>query len=416
MKIFKKPIFTGFAPNITKDDLKISLSFLFLPWKWSRLKRGACVTGVESWLRKYFNKKHVFTFDSGRTALHYALKSLGVGEGDEILVQAYTCVVVVNAIKWTGAKPIFVDIGNDFNMDPKDLEKKISNKTKVLIMQHTFGQAADMGGLLKIAKDSNLKVVEDCAHSLGVKYKNQLTGTFGDVGMFSFGSDKVVSCVRGGALITNNQKIAEEIKKYSDRLSATDFIKIIQHILQIPIFYFAKPIYNLKIGKWILAFTKMFNIVNKVVYKSEKYGKPVLFYPTKLANSLACILLGQLKNLDKTNDHRRKIAKIYFKGINNQEVKLPVRSSDDHIFLRFTLLSEKRDILLEKAKKQGIILGKWYDSVIVPKDIHMAETGYKKGDCATAEKLVNLSVNLPTNRGITKKEAKKIITIVNSVK
>src|SRR3989338_776448 len=204
MKWFKKPLFTGFAPHITARDTFIALSFLLFPWKWFRMRRGDAPKKVEAWLQKYFDCGKVFTFDSGRSALYFALKACRVGEDDEVIVQAYTCLVVVNAIRWTGAEPVFVDIRTDYTMNPEDARKKITEKTKVLIIQHTFGTPADLESLVQLGKEKNVKIIEDCAHSLGVRHNGQLTGTFGDIGVVSFGSDKVISCVRGGGVITQD--------------------------------------------------------------------------------------------------------------------------------------------------------------------------------------------------------------------
>ncbi|MBD3311735.1 MAG: aminotransferase class I/II-fold pyridoxal phosphate-dependent enzyme [Candidatus Magasanikbacteria bacterium] len=413
MKLFKKTIFTGFAPNITKKDISISLSFLLFPWNWLKLKNGSCGKKVLNFLKNYFDA-NVFLFDSGRSSLYFALKSLGVKKGDEVLVQAYTCVVVINAIKWTGAKPIFVDINDDFNIDIFDLKKKLSNKSKVLILQHTFGLPADIDSALKISKEYGIKVIEDCAHSLGVRYKNKLTGTFADIGMLSFGSDKVISCIRGGALITNDEKISKKLAQYQDNLKNCGIIKIIQHLLQIPIFKIGKRFYSLGIGKWLLYFSKLFNIVNRIVYNQEKRGKKVPFYPTKLPNALACLLFYQLNNLEKRNEHRKKIAKKYFNLIDNKKVKLPIEDKN-HLYLRFTLITDQREKLKKIAKEENIILGDWYDCVIAPKDINMKATGYNYGSCPKAEELAGKSINLPTNLNIGNNEVNRIVAVVNNL-
>lgn len=417
MVSFKKPLFTGFAPNLTKQDLKTACSFLFFPWNWFKFKKGPYAKKVEDWLKKYFAVKHTFTFDSGRSALHYALKACGAGEGDEILVQAFTCVVVSNAINWTNAKPVYVDIDNNFNMDATDLKNKITSKSKALIIQHTFGTPANLDELLKIAKENNLKIIEDCAHSLGAKYENKLTGTFGDVGMFSFGSDKIVSCVRGGALITNNDNLAKKLTEYSQRLPHSDLIKVKQHLLHFPVFAIGKPLYNLKVGKWFLGLAKKFSIINKIIYQPEKKGKQVLFYPSKLPNALAKILLNQLTNLEKNLKHRREIADIYEKNIKNEKIILPLKnkigSQSESVYLRYPILTKKPAELLAYFKKQGIILGNWYRPAIAPADIDEKATGYTPGFCPNAEKLSAQVVNLPTNINITKKDAGKIVDLLN---
>ncbi len=416
MSIFNKTIFTGFAPNLTGRDVKTASGYLFLPWRWLKLLDGEYIKLAEKKLREFFNIKNAYVFDSGRSALYYALKTLEVGEGDEVLVQAYTCVVVVNAIKFTGAKPIFIDINNTFNIDPADLEKRITPKTKVLIIQHTFGLPANLDLLLAIAAKHNIKIIEDCAHSLGVKYNGQLVGTFGHIGMFSFGSDKIISCARGGALITNDEAINEKIKSFYEKLPKPSTLKTLQHLLHFPIFYISKPIYHLYLGKFILILAKKLNIFNKIIYKKEKIGERVNFYPSRLANSLANILCDQINEIDIVIKHQRKISEIYNQKINNPLINLPWREANLNggACLRYPILTKKPKELMTFAKKQGIILGDWYSCVIAPCDSDINKTGYHAGDCPNAEHLAAQSVNLPTDRHITEKQADKIIKIINS--
>ena len=416
MPIFTKTIFTGFAPNLTGRDALTALAYLFLPWRWGRILSGSYPRLTEEKLRQYFRIKYAQTFDSGRSALYYGLKALGAGEGDEILVQAYTCVVVVNAIKFCGAKPVFVDIGRDFNLDPATIENKITAKTKIIIIQHTFGLPARLDEILAIARKHNLKIIEDCAHSLGARYRGKLTGSFGDLGMFSFGSDKIISCARGGALITDDETLGLKIKEFSAGLARPDLLKTIQHLWHFPIFYAAKPIYHLFIGKFILILAKKLNIFNKIIYQPEKTGEPVNFYPAKLANALAHILNFQLDEIDALNAHRQKIAGLYNKLITNNLLKLPAQAAGDKasIYLRYPLLAKEPHKLLKYAKKNNIILGDWYSAPVALADIALAKIGYATGSCPQAEALAKESVNLPTDRQITEKLALRIIKILNS--
>lgn len=405
-----KTIFTGFGPNITKQDVRTAWSLSFTPWKW---KKGNFVLEIENWLKEYFQSKYSFTFDSGRTALHYALKSLGVGEGDEVLVQSYTCMVVSNAIVWTGAKPIYVDVGSDFNMNAEDLNKKITQKTKTIIIQHTFGTPANLDRIIGITKEHNIKIIEDCAHALGAKHNGKLLGNFGDIGMFSFGSDKVISCVRGGGLITNDEDIAERLKDFQSRLPDSRLWKIKQHLLHIIYFSFGKKIYAIKVGKWFLGLARKLNITAPVIYQPEKHGKQVLFYPSLLPNALAKILSNQIKNLKNFNTHRQKIAQLYNEKITNTKIIKPVWN-EDSIWLRYTILIDNPNKLHAAAKKQNIMLGNWYDAAIAPCDIDISKSGYKPGDCPNAERLASKSINLPTNKNITEADVEKIITLINN--
>jgi perosamine synthetase len=412
-KFFKKSIFTGFAPNIEPRNVRKACAYLFLPWKWNALKTGKSAPVVESSLKTYFDITYAKTFDSGRTALFYALKALGVGEGDEVLVQGYTCVVVTNAILWTGATPIYVDILDDFTMDPKEVEKNITNKTKVLILQHTFGMPSQIDSLLNLAKKYKLKTIEDCAHSLGVTYKKKLVGTYADIGMLSFGTDKVISCGRGGALITNNTALAKKIDIFHARLGKPHLVQILQHLWHFPVFYFAKPLYNLFIGKVILALAKKIHLTHRIISKEEKQAKQTLFYPAILPNSLADILQDQIDILDKKNTHRKNIAAIYKKYLNKQ-ITQPLSNKAEAILLRYPILIKNPQQLLADAKQQGVLLGNWYQTIIAPGDINKQKTCYIKGNCPHAEVLAKQSVNLPTHAYITKKDAEKIAHIINN--
>ncbi len=406
-----KQHFTGFSPNITLRDTIEAVLFLLLPWRWLKWRTGRSTIQAEALIKKYFDTDKALLLDSGRTALYFALKSLGVGKGDEVLVQAYTCVVVINAIKWTGAKPVFVDIGNDFCMDPEDLTRKISKNSKVVIIQHTFGKPADVERIIEIAKEGEIKTIEDCAHSLGARHKGKLLGTFSDIGMFSFGSDKVISCVRGGALIANDENIYNTLVKYREQLLKTPIITTLQHLMHFPVFIVGRATYRLGFGKLLFFVSKKLRIINKIIYKKEKVGEMVSFYPTLIPNCLSKILINQLREIDEVNNHRKKIAKIYDKQIlNNDDVVLP-KYNNESIYLRYTILSDNPSAIARRAKKKGIILGDWYNTVIAPKDSEISKTGYIIGSCPNAERLSNMSINLPTNRHITLEDAKYIANI-----
>lgn len=414
MVLFKKPIFTGFAPNLTKKDALIAASFLFLPWQWFRLRIGEESGKAEQWLKNYFSVKHCFVFDSGRSALYFILKSLNLTQDDEVILQSYTCVVVANSIIHAGTKPIYVDVGNDFNINCADLEKKITSRTKVLIIQHTFGKPANLNLLLNLAKKYQLFVIEDCAHALGIKFENKWLGTFGDAGFFSFGSDKPISCGRGGGVITNNDAIAKKLSGFQSSLPQAKLGRILQHLFSFLIFYKAKPIYNLGVGKWILWFCGKLKLINKIIYPEEKRGHSVNFFPSAMPNSMATILLNQLTKLNEFNHHRYEISDIYQKQISNQKISLPNPESFCIPWLRYPILLAEPSKLLVLAKKNGIILGNWYDSPIAPKDVDSSIVGYEHGSCPNAERLAAQSVNLPTDICINQSDAIRVAKLINA--
>lgn len=412
-------IFTGFSPNSSTKDVKIASFFYLFPYLLPFVgayfwRKGNSEKIVEHMLQKYFSIDHAITFDSGRSALHFGLEALGVEKGDIVAVQAYTCGVVINAIRWLGAEPLYIDTSDDFNMDPADLQRKSEGKTvKALIIQHTFGIPAQTKKLLDIAKEQNMRTIEDCAHSLGVKSDGTLTGLHAELGMLSFGSDKMISCVRGGAVITNSDEIGERLKEIQQSLPQTALRVISQHLLHYPIFYFGKKLYSLVIGKILLKVASSLGIINKIIYRPEKKGRQVDFYPTQMPNVLAVILKEQLGELDTLNAHRRDIAKMYDTKLRNHHIRTPQTDSET-VYLRYPVLVDNPQDLLSYAKRKGIILGNWYSRVVAPVDMDMSQMHYTEGSCPNAELLSSQSVNLPTNRNITKKKAEYIIDTLNA--
>ncbi|HRH23862.1 MAG TPA: DegT/DnrJ/EryC1/StrS family aminotransferase, partial [Candidatus Magasanikbacteria bacterium] len=276
-------IFTGFQPNATKKDITTALKYLLLPWKWGQVIRGGEYEAKACrMLRKKFSVYHTYLFDSGRSALEISLKTLGIGEGDEVIVQAYTCVVVVNAIKWVGAIPVYVDVRPDFNIDVEKIKPKITPKTKAIIAQHTFGIPCEIDRIVHIARENGLAVIEDAAHVIEGEYKGKKLGTYGDIGMFSFGSDKPISCGRGGALITTNDAIGEKIGAEYEKVTYPKRMWVLPYLWNFPLFIIGKALYKIKIGKFMLAALKKLSITGRVIYDKEKKGERSHFKVSRL--------------------------------------------------------------------------------------------------------------------------------------
>ncbi len=407
-------IFTGFQPNATREDVITALKYLLVPWKWGQMLTGEHEHKVSRLLRKQFSVSQVYLFDSGRSALEIALKSLGIGPGDEVIVQAYTCVVVINAIRWTGATPVYSDVVENFTINPIALVKKITPKTKAIIAQHTFGIPSDMDAIMRIAREKGVAVVEDCAHVIGGEYHGKKLGTIGDIGMFSFGSDKVVSCGRGGALIASNDAIGEQIQAEYNKLTYPKRRWIIPYLWNFPIFVIGKALYKIGIGKLMLAGLKKLALSGRVIYEKEKKGERSHFKVSRLANSLCHILTNQLEVIDEMNEHRTEIAHWYDEEVYVKEIIKPTKL-ENSFFVRYPIRVKKPQEVHAYFKKQGILLGDWYDVVIAPDDILMEKTGYTRGECPIAETLAKESINLPTSRHISVKHADRISRILNSL-
>jgi len=405
-------IFTGFSPNTTMKDVRIALSFLVLPWKWGGWKNGIHLHNAEEMLCAYFDGRPVKLFDSGRSALLIALRALGVGTGDEVLVQAFTCVVVVNAIKWVGASPVYVDIQKEtLNMDVADAKKKITTKTKAIIIQHTFGLPANIDVLLSFARAHNLRTIEDCAHSLGARYEGTLTGTFADIGMLSFGGEKIISCVRGGALIVNNQAFLPAVITMKKQLPNMSTKRIFQHLVHVVVFPLGKRWYHIFFGKLFLYCIKKLHLANKIITNNEKKGIYDSGYPATLPHALATLLVSQIPYIDERNRHRKMIANMYTRMLEGSGFELQAYSPE-HIYLRYTVFVRAPETIRKKTKELGILLGDWYSTVVGPRDTDVENTGYIVGSCPVAEERSNMVLNLPTGIHTTKKDVEKIITSI----
>lgn len=381
-------ITTGLSPNVERDDVTLALHTLLQPWQW---RRGHDEEKLTKALQSYFATDLIWPVNSGRTALLVLLQSLQLKSDDEVLLQAFTCNAVPNPILWTGAKPVYVDIESDtLNMSPSDLLKKITPHSKVLIIQHTFGTPAKLDALLAIAKQHQLFVIEDCAHALGAHYHDQLLGTFGDAAIFSFGRDKVISSIYGGALLTKQPLSLPTLPYPSIFWTA-------QQLLHPVITTAAKKI------TWILPIAQKLKFISLAVSKSERLGKQPTYFPARLPNGLTKLAQHQFKKLTTFNDHRRTIAAYY-----HQQLK-QTNWFADSIYLRYSVRVSDRAHVLAAAKRQGIILGDWYDAPIVPNDGHLERFGYVTGSCPVAEAAAQQIINLPTHIGIRTKEAKRII-------
>ena len=266
---FQKPVFVSLSPNTEKDDISLAFKVLFKFHKEENKKTEE----LERELKDYLNVKNLLSFNSGRSALMGILYSFNIQKDDEVLIQAFTCNAAINPIIERGARPIFVDIDNTLNIDPIDLERKITSNTKAVIIQHTFGWPAQIKKIVEICKRNQLVLIEDTAHSLGAEYEGKLCGTFGDASFFSFGRDKIISSVFGGAAMIKDESIFEKMKIFQKNISLPPKIWTLQQILH-PILtnYIVLPSYKLNqyFGRIVIGFFHKISLLSKAVYKKEK--------------------------------------------------------------------------------------------------------------------------------------------------
>ncbi len=240
---------------------------------------------------------------------------------------------------------------------------------------------------------------------------------FGDFAFFSFSRDKVISSVYGGVAITNNIKYAENLKKVRDSLSFPSYCFIFQQLIHpILLNFIILPAYNFfKIGKLLLIFFQNTKILSKAVHKKEKRGEMPSYFPKKMPNALSILALNQFKKLEKFNSHRKKIANIYYKELENTSFILPKKFDErENIFLRFTIRHNNARNIIKKMWSNNILIGDWYTSPIAPSDTKLEKLEYQK-DCKNAEELSKETFNLPTHINIKEREVKKIIKHLKDV-
>lgn len=403
-----KPISISLSPNTERDDIWLAFKLLFQPWRW---QKGYQTPLLEEKFEKYFGVQYAASFNSGRSALLAILHALGLKKGDEVLLQAFTCNAVPNPVLWAGLQPVYVDCReDDYNMDVEDLERKITSRSKVVIVQHTFGLPADMDRIVEICNRRNLILIEDCAHALGATYKVKKVGTFGKAAFFSFSRDKVISCVYGGMAITNDPALAENLKKFQETSGYPSLPWILQQLWH-PVVMNLKilPLYAIG-GKYLLIVSQWLHILSKAVHWKEKKGKMPGYFPRRLPNALAILALHQFKKLERFNAHRKEIAALYTERLLNTEYKiLNTKYQEGNILLRFPVTHPNAHKIIKKAWRKNLLIGDWYTSPVAPHDTQLDAVEYNMGSCPVAEKLTKITLNLPTHINISEKEAKIVI-------
>jgi len=347
------------------------------------LKSGQIFFGNEiNKFEKEFTKKNKsrygLTVGSGTHALYISIKALEIGSGDEVITVSNTAIPTVSAIKSSGAKVVFADIGNDYLINEEEIEKKISKKTKAIIPVHLYGQSCNMEKIIKIAKKHNLKIIEDCAQAQGSKYKNKYVGTFGDTGCFSFYPTKILGAYGdGGFITTNSLKLYEKMKRIR--------------------FYGIET--NNKKNK--------FN--NK--YYANEHG-----INSRMDEIQATILNLKLPKVDSYIKKRKNLAKTYFEELKYTNLILPtVQRSNNHVYHLFVVYHKDRDKIVKELRKNNILV-----NINYPYPIHKMEA-YKNtvcNDCdclPITEKMARGIFSLPLYPNLKISSVKKISATLKTI-
>lgn len=406
-----KPILISLSPNIEKDDVVLAGKVILQPKIW----RDVIVTQkIEFKISHYLGKREVVAASSGRGALYQTLKAFGIGQGDEVILQAFTCLAVAAPIRWCGAEPVYADINPEsYNLDVRDVEKKISQRTKAIIIQHTFGLPGPIREVVALARQHKILVIEDLAHGLGATWQGQRLGTFGDAAILSFGRDKAISCVFGGAIASNNQSLINKIRLQQNGLRYPANWWVAQQLLHPILMDMVIPYYyRANIGKIILVAAQKMNLLSMAVTSEEKSGKQMAYINRRPSPALMRLLDNQLGKLDRFIERRRVIAKKYAAAL--VAGTWPEDYLNNGSWIRFPLRVGDRRQIIGKAKQQQIMLGDWYKQPVMPVLAgHDEFTGYVAGACPQAEEASRTVVNLPTHIKMTDADVERVIQFMN---
>jgi len=299
-----------YQPDLSGNEKKYVNDCLDSTWISSK---GKYIKLFEEYFANYIGVKYATGVCNGTVALHLALISLGIGEGDEVIVPTLTYIASVNSITYVGAKPIFCDSLRDtWQMSPEDVKKKITSKTKAVLAVHLYGHPCEMDELKKICIDNGIFLIEDCAEAIGSEYKGRKVGNFGDISCFSFFGNKTITTGEGGMIITNDETLYERAKHFK--------------------------------GQGLAHF--------------REYWHDVIGYNFRMTNIQAAIGLAQLERVDSFVKRKKEIALRYYEAFKNSEVEFQAASKNvTHSYWMCSILvknANDRDTLREFLAERGI--------------------------------------------------------------
>jgi dTDP-4-amino-4,6-dideoxygalactose transaminase len=328
---------------------------------------GEEVEKFEQNILKFTNTKYAVALNSGTDALTIGLALIGVRKNDEVITTPNSFIASTASIVHIGAKPIFVDVKSDQNIDTSLIESKITKKTKAIMPIHLTGRMSDMDQIIKLSKKYSIPIIEDAAQAIGSKYKNMPAGSFGKVGCFSAHPLKNLNAIGdSGYMVTNDKKIYEQAKELSNH-----------------------------------------GLKNR--NKANRFG-----YVSRMDTIQAAILNYRLKKLNKTIKQRRQNYKIYSKYLNPNYVYFPQEEKYQfNTYHTFVIQTKNRNNLKKYLLKNGVSTAIHY-----PVPIHLQKSSknlnYKKNDFVNAEKQANQILTLPINEHLNKNDIIKVSKLINN--
>jgi dTDP-4-amino-4,6-dideoxygalactose transaminase len=382
IRLKRKNFLTFGSPLIATDEIKEVVSTLESGW----LGTGPKVKKFEDDFKSYKDSKFAIAVNSCTAALHLSMVALGLKPGDEVITTPLTFCSTVNSIIHAGATPVLADVDFDtMNIDPKKIEQKITNKTKCILPVHFAGLPCEMSEIMELAKNYNLKIIEDCAHSIESHYNQRKLGTLGDLGCFSFYVTKNVVTGEGGMVVTDNEKLANKIKRLA--------------------------LHGMNKDAW-----KRFSDSGFQHYYVEEAG-----FKYNMMDIQAALGIHQLIKVEKNLIKRNKIWNLYKDEFSHLPITLPKEPNNNsrhgrHLFT--ILINEdakiKRDEFLQKMQQENIGVGVHYLSI--PEHPFYKRTfGWNAQDYPNAMKIGRATVSLPLSPNLDKDDLKDIVNAVKKI-
>ena len=354
-----------------------------------------------------------FAFWKGRIALYAILKALEIGPGDEVLLPAFTCVVVPNAVRFVGATPIYVDLPPEgYNLSPDDLLGRVTPRTKAILVQHTFGLPAAPPDIRQLPAKQQIYLIEDCAHALGVRVDGRHVGTLGHAGFFSSQWSKPFTTGLGGLAVTRHPEIAQRLAEVQDSFMLPKPEAIRRLRTQLLIY---RRVYSPRLYWMAMRILRTFGALGLFVPSSSRRdlaGKLPPDHEWLMTTFQERAGIEQLAELNGGIAHRRSLAAFYDQGL--APAGWPaLQPPSEAVLLRYPLRVGNKPELLAAARAARVELGSWFESPLHPLPLEKhAAFGCRLADCPNAARAARQVVNLPTHPLVSREEAARILDFV----
>jgi dTDP-4-amino-4,6-dideoxygalactose transaminase len=405
------PIHHTFAPHVTLSYALRSIGLLLMPWKWQRGRDREILRHSLS------DALHgdVALFASGREALVALFKAMHLKAGEEVIVQSYTCVVVPNAIHAAGGVPVYAEIDREtLNLTAESVRECLTPRTRAVICQHTFGIPGPTAELRTLCAEKHLTLIEDCAHVLPDASGPAPIGA-GDFLLLSFGRDKAISGITGGAIVSKQSAVSALLKGEEAKARGLSHLHIVRLLLYPLVYLVSRPLIGVGIGKAILQLARMIGALVPILTATEKQGQmsPALH---ALPNACAALTLGEWKKLQKINDHRRALTQFFLEEGKEQQWPMLSGVTGDLPLQKFPLFTMHAEEIRQKLKKQNIHLHDgWTGCVVCPEGVDFDPVNYVPGSDPVAEAACEQILSLPTHPTMTLGQGRSLVRALSEV-